>query len=192
MDELMRGEAMKTDFMQKVLSLALLGVAIGSPKLQGSTLTAHIGGHGQTPYVQTGIDSKYSDITSFLSIIKATKPVPRRFNVKDAPDWSIDRLMECISKNGVVLENVNTKKKKAVSYKEAEASLRKRKGDLFRALAHVSYLYSQARKQYSELRFVEQSNCVLVTLASWYEFDFAMESGRLKLRKCKYVNEDAD
>lgn len=180
---LMGGEALKTVLLRKVISLALLVVAIGGPSLRCEMPSAHLESRDQ---------KKYQEVIRFMDLLKAHRPVTRKFNVKDVPNWEIKSIAGFIYAGGVTVEDVNTKVVKRYSPYEVELALTQKRGEIFTVFSHISFLYAKGKKQYSELKFTDKPDGILAVLASWYELEFVSDGTHFKLRKCKYVNTEND
>jgi hypothetical protein len=135
---------------------------------------------------------KTQEVTRFFELLKAGRAASRNYNVNDVPNWDSKAIVGFVTTGGLTVEDVNAKGAKRYSPDQVEAALTKRAGEVFQSFSHISFLYAKGKKQYSEVRFTEKPGCVVATLATWYELEFITDGGRLKLLKCKYINQDGD
>jgi hypothetical protein len=125
---------------------------------------------------------------AFLDLLKASSPSPRKFDPQNAPHWDLPKISSWFSASGVTISEPSHPKGTQYSGQQIKTALAARKGDLFRTFAHISFLLSHTRKQYSEVKFEKRGSTTVVSIASFYEITFVNDSGSLKLTQIKDIN----
>ena len=174
------------------MRLHILSVAV-LLSLVGCTSKAAVG--NRSVPVATSVDllqEANSEVTRFMDALKASRTPSLMFNVNDVPNWDPKAIANFVVPGGVIIEDVNTKVAKKFTPQEVERALFGKKGEVFKAFSHISFLYAKGKPQYSELTVTRKAGIVLAVLATWYELEFISVQGHLKLRRCKYINLDAD
>lgn len=132
------------------------------------------------------------EVIRFMDALKASRTPSRKFNVNEVPNWDPKVIAGFIFSGGVTVEDVNTKAAKKFTPEEVERALVTKKGEVFQSFSHISFLYAKGKPQYSELKVTKKGDGIIAVLATWYELEFVSVDGHLKLRRCKYINHDAD
>jgi hypothetical protein len=149
-----------------------------------------------SPYFikERDVPTEYHEIYDFLETIKYPKdPTSAEgFRLEKTPNWDTAKVMKFISKEGIEFTDVNDNSKNDLPYERIEQELRLRKGEAFKRLGHLAYIYSIPYKQYSELKFEAFNTNVRVFVSSWYELVFQKEDNQFKLISCKYTEVEGD
>ncbi|WP_285723394.1 hypothetical protein [Geothrix rubra] len=125
---------------------------------------------------------------AFLDLLKASGPSPRKFEPQNAPHWDLPKVSSWFAAGGVTISEPSHPKGTKYSVQQINTALVVRKGDLFHTFAHISFLLSHTRKQYSELKFKKNGSTTVVSIASFYEITFVNDSGSPKLTQIKDIN----
>jgi hypothetical protein len=125
---------------------------------------------------------------AFLDLLKASSPSPRKFEPQNAPHWKLPKVSSWFAASGVTISEPSHPKGTKYSGQQIKTALAARKGDLFRTFAHISFLLSHTRKQYSEVKFESHGSTTVVLISSFYEITFVNDSGSPKLSQIKDIN----
>lgn len=109
----------------------------------------------------------------FFELIKWPHEPTGGFDTADAPVWNIANLAKYIPAEGIEFIDANHALEGHVSRLKILNGLKNRKGEVFKAFAHLSHIYSIPYKQYSELRFARTAGgATVVSMADWYTLTF--------------------
>jgi len=167
-----------------VMALLAIGVSTNHVVSLGAATTS-----AETP---NQAPNSEHEVIRFMEALKANRPPSRKFSVNEVPSWDPKAISGFIFSAGVTVEDVNTKVVKKYSPEEVERALTAKKSKVFKSFSHISFLYAKGKPQYSQLKVTTKGAGVLAVLATWYELEFVSIEGHLKLRRCKYINRDAD
>lgn len=124
----------------------------------------------------------------FLSFLEVPNTPSRRFAPQSAPQYDFSKLDQIVSKSGVTLTGVGFPKAKGYSLDEVHRQLEARKGEVFRTFAHLGYLLSHPKPQYSTVQCTESGDRLIANLPTWYKLTFQNTQGRITLLSIEDLN----
>jgi hypothetical protein len=128
-------------------------------------------------------------VEKFLVAVKDNQPPKRKFNPADAPSWDITQLLSFVSSGGVGLTEGLSKSPAEYSKQAFENELRQRRGKLFTAIAHIAFLLSKGKPQYSTIKVYRRDKVTILQIATFYELTFSPTPSGLMLTGITDINE---
>jgi hypothetical protein len=150
-------------------------------------------GFGLAALADQPIPERYAKAKEFMDYLKTTcEPSSAGYDQSKCGKWDIEKVMSNISKNGLVVYDVNTHKTLKFNLKKLRKQLAARTGEAFGALAHFSYIYGQPYPQYSNISYVTSDTGIVISITGGYKLTFPFEQDVLKLAKIEYLQEEGD
>lgn len=129
-------------------------------------------------------------VKSFFNVLKSDRKPSRKFSINDTPLLNIEIIVGYISQKGLIVNDVNSNKSEHFSSSQITESLSGRHGEPFRTFAHISFLCAHTKTQYNDMKIHKVKNGMVAVLGTWYELEFEIENGSMKLKSCKYINHE--
>jgi hypothetical protein len=123
---------------------------------------------------------------NFFEMLKwPNKPVGV-FDHGQVPSWNLDDISAYLPMDGIEFADVNHRFEGHVDRARIIRELKLRKGGVFEAFGHLSYIYSN--KLYSELRFSRPSaDITTAELANWYRLSFKRLGEKAVIVRWEYL-----
>ena len=132
--------------------------------------------------------SSTEPIRPFLVALEVPNKPVRRFVPEAAPMFDPAKVGQVLSPSGITFAGVGSPKPKVVSKDEVLRQLRERKGEVFRTFAHLGFLLSHPKPQYSTVHCTKKGDRLIATLATWYKLTFQSTQSGISLLEIEDQN----
>jgi hypothetical protein len=129
---------------------------------------------------------------AFFELVKWPEEPSGVFDAERAPSWNIEEIGRYIPVQGIEFVDVNHSFQGQIRRDAIIRSLKQRKGQPFRAFAHLSHIYSIPYKQYSELTFKREGSVAVVRMSDWYTLSFQHGGERPQIVRWEYTQLEGD
>ena len=131
---------------------------------------------------------EFNSVQDFLNLLKSPEASQRKFDSKNAPHWNTARLLPLLSKDGVSISEATPPKTQIYKVDRIDKELASRNGGAFTTFAHISFLLSHPRKQYSSVSLTHRGSTEVATISTFYKLTFTEVGGSFKLSKIEDIN----
>jgi len=147
---------------------------------------------GQSDELSEPLEKSYAEFLSLMRNDNNENAAKSGFNPKLAPNWDLSQLQAYIPENGIFFTDANERFVAQVGKREILDALSARKGEVFMAFAHFSYIYSTHARSTRVLDNDPVAGQQVLLIPGWYRLMFQVGNQTPLLIRFDYIKTEVD